>query len=82
MQTLKVIFAKQYNHTVTLYPKLKCHFAKIQQDCTTSTDLYTQIKLKPLDIIQQNVQPYTFFKVKFPFTLCVKKKYFLFCTHM
>ena len=56
MQTLKVIFAKQYNHTVMLYPKLKCHFAKIQQDCTTSTDLYTQIKSKPLDIIQQNVQ--------------------------
>ena len=56
MQTLKVIFAKQYNHTVMLYPKLKCNFAKIQQDCTTSTDLYTQIKLKPLDIIQQNVQ--------------------------
>ena len=45
-----------YNHTVTLYPKLKCHFAKIQQDCTTNTDLYTQIKLKSLDIIQQNVQ--------------------------
>ena len=56
MHTLKVIFVKQYNHTVTLYPKLKCNFAKIQQDCTTSTDLYTQIKLKPLDIIQQNVQ--------------------------
>ena len=28
MQTLKVIFVKQYNHTVTLYPQVKVSLCK------------------------------------------------------
>ena len=56
MQTLKVIFVKQYNHTVMLYPQVKVSLCKNTAGLYNKYRLYTQIKLKPLDIIQQNVQ--------------------------